>query len=276
MEHNGWNVRVALKTLLIGAIAVGVSAIAPAAAQADATPLWSNETAMVNDAVAANRATMILDPGRGSRLTRAHVLARSFRYEGAGFDKNFLWYAPQRVMTVGSGTAWSTCLGGRASDGWCTTIGTTQTIGGSFSVDPALTVLEYGGTFIGLAGGNWSTGVPLTVPVPLITGSKFHDRDSDGQRDADEPGLSGWTMQLVRQSSTVGQAVGSVRSTVTDDAGNYQFDLYGLGPGVYYVQDVDRPGWERTTASRQNVTVGQGIGAAVLPTPGFGAVESNE
>ncbi len=275
MEHNGWNGRAALKTLLIGAIAVCVSAIAPAAAQADVTPLWSNETAMVNDAVAANRATMILDPGRGSRLTRAHVLARSFRYEGAGFDKNFLWYAPQRVMPVGSGTAWSTCLGGRASDGWCTTVGTTQTIGGSFAGDPALTVLEYGGAFIGLAGGNWSTGVPLTVPIPVITGSKFHDKDSDGQRDADEPGLSGWTMQLARQSSTVGQAVGSVRSTVTDGAGNYQFDLYGLGPGVYYVQDVDRPGWERTTASRQNVTVGQGIGAAVLPTPGFGAVESN-
>lgn len=275
MERNPWSVRAALKTLLIGAITGCLSAVAPVAAQADVTPRWSNETAMVNDTVAANRATMILDPGRGSRLTRAHVLARTFRYEGRGFDKNFLWYAPQRVMTVSAGTSWSTCLGGRASDGWCTTVDTGQAIGGSFAGDTALTVLEYGGAFIGLAGGNWSTGVPLTVPVPVITGSKFHDRDSDAQRDADEPGLSGWTMQLVRQSSTVGQPVGPARSTVTDDAGNYQFDLYGLGPGVYYVQDVDRPGWERTTAARQNVTVGQGIGAAVLPTAGFGAVESN-
>ena len=275
MERIPWSPRAALKTVLIGVIAVCVSAIAPVAAQADATPLWSNETAMVNDAVAANRATMILDPGRGTRLSRAHVLARSFRYEGRGFDRNFLWYAPQRVMTVSAGTSWSTCLGPRASDGWCNTVETEQTIGGSFTGDTALTVLEHGGAFIGLAGGNWSTGVPLTVPVPVVTGSKFHDKDADGQRDADEPGLSGWTLQLVRQSSTVGQPAGPVRSTVTDDAGSYQFDLYGLGPGGYYVQDVDRQGWERTTASRQNVTVGQGIGAAVLPTAGFGAVESN-
>ncbi len=275
MERNGWNVRAALKTLMIGAIAVCVPAIAPVSAQADVTPLWSNETAMVNDAVAANRATMILDPGAGSRLTRAHVLARSFRYEGRGFDKNFLWYAPQRVTTVSTSTTWATCVGARASDGWCNTVDTSQTLAASFAGDTALTVLEYGGAFIGLAGGNWSTGVPLTVPTPVITGSKFHDKDSDGQRDTDEPGLSGWTMQLVRQSSTVGQAVGSVRSTVTSDEGSFQFDLYGLGPGAYYVQDVDRPGWERTTPSRQNVTVGQGIGAAVLPTPGFGAVESN-
>jgi hypothetical protein len=275
VERNPWSVRAALRTALIGAIAVSVSAIAPAAAQADVTPLWSNETAMVNDAVAANRATMILDPGRGSRLTRAHVLARSFRYEGVGFDKNFLWYAPQRVMTVSAGTSWSTCLGGRASDGWCSTVDTGQPIGRSFTGDTALTVLEHGGAFIGLAGGNWSTGVPLTGPVPVITGAKFHDRDSDGQRDADEPGLAGWTLQLVRQSSTVGQPAGSVRTTLTDDAGSYRFDLSGLGPGTYYVQDVDRPGWDRTTLARQNVTVGQGIGAAVLTTPGFGAVESS-
>ena len=155
------------------------------------------------------------------------MLARSFRYEGRGFDKNFLWYAPQRVTTVSTSTTWATCVGARASDGWCNTVDTSQALAGSFAGDTALTVLEYGGAFIGLAGGNWSTGVPLTVPTPVITGSKFHDKDSDGQRDTDEPASPGWTMQLVRQSSTVGQAVGSVRSTGTGDEGSFQFDLYG-------------------------------------------------
>ena len=278
MNLNRWNRRAAVRTLTVGLIGVTLSATGLMAAQAHhaGSLPWHNETDMVNDLVVANRATMILDPGRGSRLSRAHVLARSFRYEGRGFDRNFLWYAPQRVMTVSSDASWATCIGTRASDGWCNTIdaGASQTIGSTFGGDTALTVLEYGGAFIGLAGGNWRTNVPLPVPVPRLVGHKFHDRDGDGVRDAGEPGLSGWTFQLVRQQSFVGQPVGSVRTTQSDSSGTYGFDLYGYGPGVYYVQEIDRPGWERTTALRQSVTVTEGIGAAALPLGDFGAVES--
>jgi len=54
---------------------------------------------------------------------------------------------------------------------------------------------------------------PAPTPVPVITGQVFEDRDSDGVRDSDEPGVAGVPVTL--DGEVVGATDGSGRFTVT-------------------------------------------------------------
>ncbi|NLF30932.1 MAG: hypothetical protein GX591_08610, partial [Planctomycetes bacterium] len=71
-----------------------------------------------------------------------------------------------------------------------------------------------------------------------IAGVKYHDLDGDGVKDAGEPGLAGWTIQLK-------DSAGAVIATATTDAnGAYSFDH--LVPGSYTVAEVQQAGWRQT------------------------------
>lgn len=78
-----------------------------------------------------------------------------------------------------------------------------------------------------------------------VNGVKFFDDDSDGQRDADEIGLPGWTIFL--DSNGNGSLDSGEASRVTDGSGAFSFD--GLDAGVYRVREVQQPGWVQTTAN---------------------------
>jgi subtilisin-like proprotein convertase family protein/protocatechuate 3,4-dioxygenase beta subunit len=81
-----------------------------------------------------------------------------------------------------------------------------------------------------------------------ISGQKFHDRDGDGVRDNNEPGLGGVTIEL-----DIG-ANGSVnQTTTTDDNGNYSFS--NLSPGEYRVREVVQSGWTQTTNNPGDITL---------------------
>lgn len=69
------------------------------------------------------------------------------------------------------------------------------------------------------------------APPGEIHGQKFHDQDGDGVKDAGEPGLQGWTIQI--------QGNGYFSSTLTDAQGNYWF--MGLAPGNYSVTELQPP-----------------------------------
>ncbi len=69
-----------------------------------------------------------------------------------------------------------------------------------------------------------------------ISGQKFNDLDGNGQKDAGEPGLPDWTIQL---------DIGGVDQYATTDAnGNYSFS--GVGPGDYQLSEVQQFGWTQT------------------------------
>lgn len=68
-----------------------------------------------------------------------------------------------------------------------------------------------------------------------IGGIKWHDLDSNGEKDPDEPGLPGWRINLAGLDTL---------STTTDSAGYYSF--VDLGPGVYLVSEVPQAGWVQT------------------------------
>jgi hypothetical protein len=126
----------------------------------------------------------------------------------------------------------------------------------------AIIVTASGQVFSGVDFGNFK--------LISISGTKFQDTDDNGIRDPGEPGLAGVTIFLDTNNNGVLDP-GEV-STTTDANGNYHFD--NLGPGVYYVREVEPTGWTQTTpnpapitaVSGQNVT-GVDFGNFQTPTP---------
>ena len=89
-------------------------------------------------------------------------------------------------------------------------------------------------------------------PVPgdptTITGMKFEDVDADGIRDADEVGLSGWTIYLDLDGSdtlTAGDAF-----TATDVVGHYAFTLLAKRGNVPLRFSIRVVGWITALGSR--------------------------
>jgi protocatechuate 3,4-dioxygenase beta subunit len=87
-----------------------------------------------------------------------------------------------------------------------------------------------------------------------IHGYKYHDLNNDGNKDAGEPGLPGWIINL----GGAGNA-----STTTDGNGAYWF--MDLGPGIYHLTEDNQPGWMQTEPG----------GGLVQYSPGSGAVREN-
>jgi len=80
------------------------------------------------------------------------------------------------------------------------------------------------------------------LPPGQISGSKFHDLDGDGLRDAQEPGLPDWRIYLDQNQN--GQWDETERSVLTDEQGDYCFE--DLPRDVYTVAEVMSEGWQQT------------------------------
>ncbi len=70
-----------------------------------------------------------------------------------------------------------------------------------------------------------------------FSGMKFEDLNGNGAKDAGEPGLSGWTIRLMKEGTTV-------ESKVTAADGTYSF--IGIAPGSYTVQEAAQAGWTQS------------------------------
>ncbi|MDD4447837.1 MAG: SdrD B-like domain-containing protein, partial [Methanothrix sp.] len=77
--------------------------------------------------------------------------------------------------------------------------------------------------------GNWRT--------TGFSGMKFEDLNGNGARDADEPGLEGWTIKLMSGGT-------EIASTQTDADGAYSFT--DIAPGSYTVEEASQAGWAQT------------------------------
>ncbi|NPV62029.1 MAG: hypothetical protein HPY61_05255 [Methanotrichaceae archaeon] len=89
----------------------------------------------------------------------------------------------------------------------------------------------------------------IVAPSRNITGLKYNDRNGNGVKDRDEPGLSGWTINLQKPD-------GSQVSTLTAEDGSYRFE--GLTAGAYTVSEVLQAGWAATApeSGSQSVELG--------------------
>ncbi|MCR3748000.1 SdrD B-like domain-containing protein [Lentzea californiensis] len=223
------------------------------------------------------RPTYIIDPGIHHELTRADVLRFADYYVDRGFDRNFLWYAPEQQRQFHSATErWSGCVGNVQLYTPCQPSAVNyHPVVGSFDENPVtLHTLSYEGSFIALACGNFSEN-KSGKPVPVISGHKYHDANRNGVRDAGEQGLAGWTMTLHRDRSDAGQGTGAVDTRTTDANGYYEFRLNGQLPGDYAVTEENRADWTRTSSTERHA-VHVPIGAASTKYGGrdFGNVET--
>src|SRR5262249_55342069 len=74
---------------------------------------------------------------------------------------------------------------------------------------------------------------------PTKSGTKFNDLDNNGTRDDGEPGLSGWTIDLLDTGNQV------LKQTVTGQNGNYTFSIDAAG--TYRGCEEQQQGWVQTT-----------------------------
>ncbi len=70
-----------------------------------------------------------------------------------------------------------------------------------------------------------------------ICGAKYEDLNGNGLRDAGEPGIGGWTIELTKPD-------GATAQEVTETGGGFCFSE--LEPGEYTVREASRQGWIRT------------------------------
>ncbi len=79
--------------------------------------------------------------------------------------------------------------------------------------------------------------------IRAINGTKFYDKNGNGLRDAGEPGLGGWNIQLEQPEGNV------VAKTTTSPGGlsgspNGTYSFTKLAPGKYVVREEAKPGWK--------------------------------
>ena len=99
-----------------------------------------------------------------------------------------------------------------------------------------------------------------------ISGMKFHDLDGNGQKDDDEPTLSGWDIQLKDSSDNLLQT--ATTSSEPGQVGEYEF--VDLQPGTYRVCEVQQTGWVRTVPVQEYYTV------TLTTSPSIGNIFGND
>lgn len=100
-----------------------------------------------------------------------------------------------------------------------------------------------------LLGSLWAVAVLLmlmpqahAVPTASIHGMKWNDLNGDGNKDGNEPGLEGWTINLFSDNNFTTMTINDF--TVTDANGNYWFS--GLTTGTYLIYETLQPDWIQT------------------------------
>ncbi|MEK7612239.1 MAG: SdrD B-like domain-containing protein [Patescibacteria group bacterium] len=74
-----------------------------------------------------------------------------------------------------------------------------------------------------------------------IAGTIIEDMDGDGTRDEEEPGITGWTVELYTSPITTNAPL---KTTDSDESGNYLFDT--LEAGTYVVKVLVHEAWTQT------------------------------
>jgi hypothetical protein len=245
--------------VLFSVVALTVFGFAPGAS---AAVLWPDEQAMIG--TSTYRSTYLYDVGVGNSISHeqfAQPAVTAFYGAQGGFDRNFMVWAPI-VAIDRPHEFWNGCDGN--TGGLCAHVRPgNQQIYDEIGTGQ-IHVKYWNGAFIGVACGNFNHGG--TGPVPVISGTKYEDVNGDGVRQAGEPGLPGWTIDLSYNGTPVATAV-------TDAGGAYVFSLNAnslpVGAGTYALTERTQSGWVQSQAPAP-VAVGYGVGEAHFGGNDFG------
>ncbi|HET9519159.1 MAG TPA: prealbumin-like fold domain-containing protein [Actinoplanes sp.] len=262
--------------------------VLPAGQRAAAAPnycTWYTDQDIADTTAAHCRATFMIDPGVGNLVSRAQLLAAKDLYQAKGFDRQWLWYAPATTVDIPNTAAqlWSGCsdTAPRGPAGECPVNAVSEhpmfnpPNGALRASSITLRAFAFKGRTIVRACGNYLAPATGPNPVPSALVEKFDDRNRDGDRDPGEAGLAGWQFRIVRVASMFGdQGTGYVTTVGTDAAGLAHFNLNGVGPGTYAVEELGQSGWAPTTANPQTFTVNDGVGDAQVAHLRFGNAQT--
>jgi protocatechuate 3,4-dioxygenase beta subunit len=111
------------------------------------------------------------------------------------------------------------------------------------TANPADITVTSGANITGIDFGNFQ--------LAEIQGEAFQDTNGDRHQQPADPGLAGWTIDLL--NATTGALL---KRTTTDSSGNYAFT--NLGAGNYRVREQGRAGWIQTTVNPADATLVSG------------------
>lgn len=103
-----------------------------------------------------------------------------------------------------------------------------------------------------------------------ISGMKYNDLNRNGKKDANEPGLSGWTIRLISEDP-ITDAETFVTSVVTGANGTYTFP--NLVPGIYEVRETHQKGWKRMSKNPKDIVISAG---SVVTDVNFGNAQKKK
>jgi SdrD B-like domain len=220
----------------VASTALVLAVLLPATATAST---WADEAAMRNSPPGPARDTFVYDPGVGNEIPRDAFVQAPLAgyYESAGFDANFLTWAPVQQIFVPN-ALWASCVNHPHIEPCPLPLVHYDPVNGGVA-SGVITALNWNGAFIAKVCGNFTPGGGAG-PIPQITGVKYEDLNGNGSRDPGEPGLAGWTTKLLYEGK-------AVASTTTASDGSYSFQLDAdhlpIGAGNYQVEEVQQPGW---------------------------------
>jgi protocatechuate 3,4-dioxygenase beta subunit len=82
--------------------------------------------------------------------------------------------------------------------------------------------------------------------LATVDGLKWHDLDGNGRWDAGEPGLPGWTIQLLDQTGSVVQSVVTMQADPSLGIVTGQYWFTEVAPGTYQIRELAPQGWIQT------------------------------
>lgn len=117
---------------------------------------------------------------------------------------------------------------------------------------------------------NWSLTFQGAEPS-TISGTKYHDKNGNGQRDDSEEGLSGWTIYIDSNNDT--ELDSGEPTTTTDSEGKYQFSDVDIKD--YILREIFQPGWFQVTPRGNKLSVRTSSGQTAENTD-FGNIPESE
>lgn len=266
--------RSARRIMVWAFLALLLSAVAHAQVAQAAT--WHNEQEMADSP--KYRDTFLLQTPLHHYWTRSELINQHLAdYKALGMANVLLW-GQETTSRVSPDATWTGCgtyagpesLNGlRCPDGHPMNV----TRVSYALIDTTLQRFTENGAWIAEVCGNTSSPVPPgSTSAPTISGYKFDDLNGNGHWDPGEPGLAGWTIELIQNGSVIA-------TTVTDASGYYSFHLDAqalpIDTDSFQLAEVQQAGW-RATTSPGTVSVPFGSGAATFANEDFGNEQTTD
>ena len=113
--------------------------------------------------------------------------------------------------------------------------------------DHSITAVRGGGTDFAASTSTAITQTVTSLPTATLDGEVFDDVNDSGSFNTNDPGLSGWTVNLLDSSNQV------VQTASTNTNGDFSFS--GVGPGSYTISDVLQTGYVQTAPASGSLSI---------------------